>query len=163
MPEQAGLPERAPDLIEPIVGFRNWRLEGEALVSPYTPVVWREAVMCARCLRGGGHRAPHQSCGCGLSAYRVPQRRFATVDFRGVSGIVSLWGRVQVHSDHIRAEYARIEALALYAGWSERQRAAVTSIARALDVDLVDLQQQREAAPSYGTPLEAAPGSAFAH
>ena len=162
MPEQAGPSHRAPDLIEPLVGFRNWLVEGDALVSPYTPVVWREAVMCARCLGGGGHRAPHPSCGCGLSAYREPQARFATVNFRGVSGIVSLWGRVQAHADHVRAEYARVEALALYSGWSGRQRAAVTSIARELDADLVDLWEQRDAADAYGTALRPPSGSAIA-
>jgi len=161
MPEQAGLPQGAPDLIEPLVGFRNWRVEGDALASPYTPVVWREAVMCARCLHGGGHRAPHPSCGCGLSAYREPQTRFATVNFRGVCGIVSLWGRVQAHTDHVRAEYARIEALALYAGWSGRQRSAVTSIARQLGADLVDLWEQRGAADAYGTALRPLPASAI--
>lgn len=84
----------------------------------------------------------------------------ATVDFRGVSGIVSLWGRLQAHRDHVRAEYARVEALALYAGWSGRQRAAVTSIARQLGADLVDLWEQRNAADAYGTALRPLSGSA---
>jgi hypothetical protein len=161
MPDPHGEAEGAPDFIEPLVGFRNWRVDGDLLVSPYTPVVWREAVMCASCL-GEGHRAPHPSCGCGLSAYREPQTRFATTDFRGVSGIVSLWGRVEVHADHVRAEYARVEALAVYSGWSERHRAAVTSIAAQLGADLVDLWRQREAAGAYGVPLSTAPGAALA-
>jgi hypothetical protein len=160
MTESTELAEGAPDLIEPLVGFRSWRVERGALVSTYTPVVWREAVMCAQCLAGRGHRAPHPSCGCGLSAYREPPTRFATVDFRGVSGIVSLWGRLQAHRDHVRAEYARVEALALYAGWSGRQRAAVTSIARQLGADLVDLWGQRKAADAYGTALRPLSGSA---
>jgi hypothetical protein len=159
MTEPTELAEGVPDLIEPLVGFRDWRVERGGLVSKYTPVVWREAVMCARCLAGRGHRAPHPSCGCGVSAYREPQTRFATVDFRGVSGIVSLWGRVQLHTDYVRAEYARIEALAVYAGWGERQRAAVTSIARELRVDIVDLSEQQEAAHAYGAALEVVSGS----
>lgn len=52
--------------------------------------------------------------GCGQSAYREPQTRFAAVDFRGVSGIVSLRGRVQAHSDQVRAEHARVEAAHAY-------------------------------------------------
>jgi hypothetical protein len=162
MSERSGPPEHAPDLIEPLVGFRNWRVDGDALVSPYTPVAWREAVMCARCLADGHHRAPHPSCGCGLSAYREPQTRFAIVDFRGVCGIVSLWGHVEAHADHVRAEYARVEALALYRGWSERQRAAVRAIAGDLRADLVDLWGQREAAAAYGVPLSVVPGAALA-
>jgi hypothetical protein len=161
MTEPTGLAADVPDLIEPLVGYRNWRVQRGALVSLYTPVVWREAVMCARCLAGRAHRAPHPSCACGLSAYREPQTRFATVDFRGASGIVSLWGRVQAHSDHVRAEYARVEALALYEGWSGRQRSAVTSIARELGADLVDLSEQRDAADAYGTALRPPSGSAI--
>jgi hypothetical protein len=162
MTEPPELGDGVPDLIEPLVGFRNWRVDCGALVSPYTPVVWREAIMCARCLAGGEHPVPHPSCGCGLSAYREPQTRFATVDFRGVSGIVSLWGRVQAHRHYVRAQYARVEALALYAGWSRRQRAAVESIAQELEADMVDLSEQRHAADAYGMALQAASGSAIA-
>jgi hypothetical protein len=139
----------APDLIEPVVGFRNWRVIDGALTSPYAGTVWHEALICARCL-GGAHPAPDPDCDCGVSAYHEPQLRFSTVDFRGVSGIVTLWGRVELHPDRMRAEYARVEALALYGRWSARQRSAVTAIARRLGTDLVDLREQAEAAAAYG-------------
>jgi hypothetical protein len=142
----------APDLIEPIVGFRNWRVVDGALTSPYSGAEWHESLMCARCLVAS-HAAPHPGCDCGVSAYHEPQLRFSTVDFRGVSGIVTLWGRVEVHDDRMRAEFARIEALALYSRWSARQRTAVTTLARQLGVDLVDLREQAEAAAAYGAAL----------
>ena len=145
----------APDLIEPVVGFRNWRIVDGTLTSPYAGTAWHEPLLCARCL-GGEHEAPHPGCDCGVSAYHDPQVRFSTVDFRGVSGIVTLWGRVEVHPDRMRAEFARVEALALYSRWSARQRNEVTTVARRLGVDLVDLHEQEAAAAGYGAAL--APG-----
>lgn len=144
-----------PDLIEPVVGFRNWRVVDGSLTSPYSGTVWHEPLLCARCLAGAepGHDAPDPSCDCGVSAYHEPQRRFSTVDFRGVSGIVTLWGRIEVHDDRMRAEFARVEALALYSRWSARQRNAVTTVARQLGVELVDLREQAEAAAGYGAAL----------
>jgi hypothetical protein len=47
----------------------------------------------------------------------------------------------------------------VYAGWGERQRAAVTSIARELRVDIVDLSEQQEVAHAYGAALEVVSGS----
>jgi hypothetical protein len=142
----------APDLIEPLVGFRNWRLIDGILVSPYSGAEWHEPLMCGRCLVSS-HAAPDPACDCGVSAYPDPQLRFSTIDFRGVSGIVTLWGRVEVHADRMRAEFARIEALALYSRWSARQRQAVTAAARRLGVDLVDLHEQGTAAADYGAAL----------
>jgi hypothetical protein len=141
----------APDLIEPVAAFRNWRVIDGALTSPYSGTTWDEPVLCARCLRFPDHAAPDPSCDCGVSAYHEPQGRFATVDFRGVSGIVTLWGRVEVHADRLRAEFARVEALAVYSRWSERQRTAVSEVAAELGVDTVDLREQADAALHYGS------------
>jgi hypothetical protein len=149
---EAAAPDRhAPDLIEPLVGFRNWRVIDGVLTSPYAPLAWREPVVCARCLRRPeAHRAPAPDCECGISAYHEPDLRFSSVDFRGVSGIVSLWGRVEIHDDRLRAEYARVEALAMHPRWSMRQRHAVTAVAAELGAELVDLREQHVAAPAYG-------------
>jgi hypothetical protein len=144
----------APDLIEPVVGFRNWHLIDGVLTSPYSGVAWDEPLLCARCLSSPvAHIAPDPDCDCGVSAYHEPQLHFSTVDFRGVSGIVTLWGRVEVHPDRIRGEFARVEALATYSRWSHRQRTAVEAVAAQLGVDLVDLNDQAEAAIAYGASL----------
>jgi hypothetical protein len=92
-----------------------------------------------------------------VSAYNDPQLRFSAVDFRGVSGIVTLWGRVEVHADRVRAEFARIEALALYDRWSNRQRTEVEATAARLGVDLIDLHAQADAAALYGAVLTPEP------
>jgi hypothetical protein len=155
----------APDLIEPVVGFRNWRIfrsgpgVGE-LSSPYFPVSWTEPVVRAECRRwrtaeallDAPHAAPDPECGCGIRAYRTCTRDFSTVDYRGVSGIVTVWGRIEVGSDEMRAELARVEALGLYSRWSRHQREAVREIAAQLGADVVDLRELDAAAASYGAP-----------
>lgn len=156
----------APDLIEPIVGFRNWRIfrngprDGE-LSSPYFPVSWTERVHRAECRRRrsaeellqDSHSAPAPGCGCGISAYHAPTGDFSKIDFRAVSGIVTVWGAVQVDDKEMRAEVARVEALALYHRWSRKQLEAVRAIADKLGTDLVDLGDLGAAANRYGQGL----------
>ena len=150
---------RAPDLIEPIVGFRYWRIfaDGE-LSSPYFPVRWPERTLRAECRRfrsaedllGVAHAAPEPSCGCGIRAYHAPTAQFSKVDFRGVSGIVTVWGRVEFDRDGMRAEHAQVEALGLYSRWTNRHRQAVLEVADNLGVDVVDLGDLEAAAADYG-------------
>jgi hypothetical protein len=155
----------APDLIEPVVGFRNWRIlrtgpaRGE-LSSPYFPVTWSERVVRAECRRWRTtealletqHAAPQPGCGCGIRAYHAPTGEFCKVDHRGVSGIVTVWGRIEIGADEMRAELARVEALAVYSRWSRRQRDAVQEVAVNLGAELVDLRELGAAAASFGAP-----------
>jgi hypothetical protein len=161
---------RGPDLIEPIVGFRNWRIfrtgpgAGE-LSSPYLPVVWSEPVVRAECRRWRTpedllrepHAAPHPDCACGIRAYEAPQTHFSQVDYRAVSGIVTLWGRIEIDRGDMRAELARVEALGVYRRWSRRQQDSVREVASNLGVDIVDLHDLDAAAASYGAPAQPLP------
>lgn len=162
----------APDLIEPIVAFRSWRVVDGRLRSVYLPSYWSEREIDARCLydaapdadaprAASDHAAPDRGCTCGIYAYFHPDLNFPTVDHQGVAGIVSLWGTIEVHDEGMRAEHARIEALALYARWSTRQLDAVRAVAAELGVDLVDLDEIEEAARRYGQPItpELVPGT----
>ena len=166
--------ERAPDLIEPVVAFRSWRVVEERLRSVYLPVIWAERDMTAACMCSEspdadapraaepGHGVPDRGCTCGIYAYYEPDLNFPTVDYRGVAGIVTLWGSIELHEEGMRAEHARIEALALYSRWSVRQLDAVRAVARDLGVDIVDLDDIVEAAGRYGRPVapELVPGAA---
>jgi hypothetical protein len=155
----------APDLIEPVVGFRSWRAVNGRLRSPYMPVFWDDRRLCAQCSRSWSeapptgdadrdHVAPEPGCSCGIYAYFEPDRQFPTVDYRAVTGIVTLWGGIQVHREGMRAEHAQIEALTLYSRWSTRQKRVVWTIAEQLGVDLVDLDEIEDAAERYGGRLE---------
>ena len=156
---------RVEHMVEPMVGFRYWRIdrdgpaEGE-LRSPYLPVSWPERVMRAECRRWRSaeellrspHAAPDARCVCGIRAYQQPTADFSKVDYRAVCGIVTVWGRIAIDAEEMRAELARVEALALYRSWSRRQQEAVREAASRLGVDLVDIHELGPAAGTYGAP-----------
>jgi hypothetical protein len=151
----------APDLIGPVTAFRSWRVVDGRLRSPYQPVFWDERTLDARCeplQRSSGdlHRAPYPGCRCGIHACLEPDLDFPKVDYRGVVGAVTVWGRIEVSRGGLRAEHARIEALALYSRSSSRLKSALWRIAETLDVDLVGLDDLETAAADYGSPLPAA-------
>jgi hypothetical protein len=151
----------APDLIEPLTAFRIWRAVDGRLRSPYVPVFWDERVLPARCQPRPSsgtacrqpHTPPHETCGCGIYAYHEPDLDFPTVDYQGVAGIVTLWGKVDLQPAGMRSEFARVEALGLYSRWSNRQKRAVATIAAQLEIDLVDLDDLPSAAERYGRRL----------
>jgi hypothetical protein len=151
----------APDLIEPLTAFRRWRVIDGRLRSPYMPVFWDERVLPARCHdqttgatgRDAPHTPPLASCTCGIHAYSEPDLDFPAIDYRGVTGIVTVRGKVVVGAEGMRAELARVEALGVYSRWSRRQRRAVRAIAEQLGIDLVALDDLADVAERYGRPL----------
>jgi hypothetical protein len=155
----------APDLVAPVVGFRSWRVIDERVTSPYVPVRWEGRLMHAACfpanrnlLFGAGwldrpHASPDPDCRCGIYAYHRPERAPYVGEFEWVGGIVSVWGRVEVHGDGLRAEHARIEALALQPGWAPPRVARTRRIAERLGVDVVAHDELDAAAARYGSPL----------
>src|SRR5262245_47544762 len=110
--------DSAPDLVHPLIGFRQWRLHGGVLHSMWADDPWAEGLRRARCRASCAHRlgladAPDPSCGCGVHAWHrpVPLGASATRDL--VAGAVALWGAIEIHTMGMRAEFARIVALAL--------------------------------------------------
>jgi hypothetical protein len=146
---------RAPDLIEPVVAFRTWRVVDSELASPYLGLRWGAGVVEAQCAeRGDG--APHPGCRCGIHAYLEPRSALPEVDHRRVTGLVAGWGRLEVHPGGVRAQFARVQALGSCAGWSSWHRAAVVGIADRLGVPLLDERALAAAASDYGSPLPVA-------
>jgi hypothetical protein len=151
---------QAPDLIAPVTGYRDWRLTADGLASPWAGTVWTKPVMRAECrprraedLILAPHAAPHNGCTCGIHAYHRFSPEASKIDYRGVSGIVTAWGRIEAHEHGIRAEWARVEALGLYRRWTSRKIRAVMRVADELDIDVFDLEDLPEAAARYGSPL----------
>ncbi len=152
-----GLPgmEFAPDLIEPIVGFRHWRLVDGALSSMFSMTAWEGSQMTARCT-GGDHapaQTPSPECMCGIYAYYEPCPRTAsamTGDL--VGGAVVVWGRVEAHATGVRAEHARIVALDLPLVRRDKRR-AVAHIAERLGVPAIPHRQLKAAALAQGASL----------
>jgi hypothetical protein len=155
---------RAPDLLEPVVAFRTWRVAEGELVSPYLPERWDGGVVEARCVRGdparfrhagellaAEHVSPHPACRCGIHAYLRPRLATAGIDFRRVLGIVVVWGQVELHAEGLRAQFAQVRALGASPAWSAWQRRDVETIALRLGVPLIPDDALEAAAGEFGS------------
>jgi DNA invertase Pin-like site-specific DNA recombinase len=150
--------EFAPDLIEPIIGFRHWRLVDGALRSMFSRTPWSASEMIARCPLGDHDPAetPARGCTCGIYAYYDPCPRTASLMTRDlVGGAVVVWGRLEVHATGVRAEHARIVGLDL-PPTRGRKRRVVTQIAERLGVPVIAHRELAAAALAHGSPLPVA-------
>lgn len=118
-----------PDLMEHVIAFRQWKVDWTNLTlgpigiggSPWTGPVWQTAECRNNGGYGGnapyGHRAPHPHCHCGLYAlHDFPESQppaYGSEKPSQVWGVVQAKGRMEVHSDGIRAEFARPVMLAM--------------------------------------------------
>jgi hypothetical protein len=147
---------RAPDLITPVVAFRQWRLDDGALWSPYAGYRWQPGANTAVCdVPGARHvePAPGHACTCGLHAWYRPCPRgasAATADL--VAGAVVLWGELELHPTGMRARHASVIALALPL-WPRRKRLETIGAARRLGVPAVRARELRAVACEHGAPL----------
>ena len=155
----------APTPTRPIIGYREWVQVGDELLSPLARTPWDAEPMQAECLpdcRGArglwrtasGHAgpAPDPGCVCGIYALFTPHRPRGRERLALVRGAVVLWGRIELHQRGMRAEFARIVALALPS--SRKHARAVAQIAELLDVEAVPARDLPVAALAYGEPLE---------
>lgn len=103
------------EITEPVIGLRRWSVtdEGE-LYSPIIEGPWDPGINEAKCIKTRlwqpwHHRgaAPVAGCTCGLYAHHET----AGIDSSGVWGVVKGWGRVQVHQDGWRSQYAELIAI----------------------------------------------------
>jgi hypothetical protein len=150
----------------PCAGFRIWRLIDGLLWSPYRLDCWDQPVVEASC-RGPAvagervgpltisHRSPDRRCTCGIYVSDAPNVAFSQLDFRGVTGIVTVWGAIQREEDGARTEFARVAALGIYSHWTARQKEAVRAVARRLETDVVDVQALDRAVCRYGARVPA--------
>ncbi|HTU97096.1 MAG TPA: hypothetical protein VMF14_14715 [Solirubrobacteraceae bacterium] len=146
-----------PDLIDAVVGFRQWRLHGDRLHSPYRRVVWRHPDLAAHCaLEGHGLNAiPDPQCTCGIYAYYDPCPRTASAGTRDlVAGAVVLWGAMELYGGGMRAAHCRIVALALPLSWGRKRAAAVAAASR-LGVPIVPHRMLGAHAERHGAPIPA--------
>lgn len=155
----------APDLAAPVAGFRAWRIVGERLLSPFIPCRWDGPVLHAECFDanrrlqlGRGwlaepHASPHPDCQCGIYAYHRPGAQAYYGEFDWTEGVIACWGRLEAHAKGLRAEHARIVALARPPANEPARRRAVEQIAARLDVELVERDALDEVAQAAGGPL----------
>ena len=155
----------AEDTIGPIIGYREWVLITDEILSPLARTPWGAGPMRAECLpdcrRAQGlwrtasthlEPAPAHGCVCGIYALFTPQQSRGRERLAVVRGAVVLWGRIELHQRGMRAEFARIVALALPS--SRSRAAAVARVAELLDVEAVPARALPLAARAYGDPLD---------
>jgi hypothetical protein len=155
----------AEDAIRPVIGYREWVLVGDELYSPLARTPWHAGTMRAECLdscrdaaglwrAAAAHSgpAPDPGCVCGLYALFAPARSRGRERLAVVHGAIVLWGRIELHRLGMRAEYARIVALALPN--PRRQAPAVAGMARLLGVEAVPARDLTAAALRHGDALE---------
>src|SRR5512141_1665046 len=119
--------DEIPVSIEPIVGWRVWRLTREhnelrlrSLVfgGSWPPQVVERAA-CARAVQAGDHAAPQQRCSCGYYAADSWASLVNAGVFNGDAGVVGaigMWGTVIEHGAGARSEYAYPARLRLVCG-----------------------------------------------
>jgi hypothetical protein len=155
----------APKETRPVVGYREWVLIGDEILSPLARTPWEAGPMQAECLpscrgarglwrRASAHAgpAPDPGCACGIYALFTPRRPRGRERLALVRGAVVVWGRIELHQRGMRAEFARIVTLALPA--SRRHADAVAQVAERLDVEAVPARDLPAAVLAYGEPLE---------
>jgi hypothetical protein len=146
-----------PDLVRPLVGFRQWRLRDGVLYSMWTDDPWPGGQLSGRCrgscdCEAGIGVAPDPDCTCGVHAWhrQVPLGASANRDL--VAGAVALWGAVEVHAIGMRAQFARIVTLALPVTRG-RKRLEVAIVAGEMGIDLVPHRHLVAAEMAHGTPV----------
>jgi hypothetical protein len=144
----------APDLAEPIIGYRHWRLTDECLWSPFLSYQWARGVNTADCQLGAGHPdpAPAHGCACGLHAWYRPCPRLGYATHDLIGGAIALWGEVELHPTGMRGQFAAIIALVLPLPHTGKRRRLV-AIADALEVEAVPARHLTEAALHHGAHL----------
>jgi hypothetical protein len=145
----------APDLIVPLVGFRQWRLAGGKLMSMYDGSLWEDGRITARC--DGGHSSdevPAKDCSCGVYAYYDPCPRTASAATRDlIGGAVIAWGRIEAHIYGMRGTHARIVALELPLSRG-RKRREVLEAAERIGVPAVPHRALKRVALEHGAVLQ---------
>jgi hypothetical protein len=151
---------RTPDLIEPVVGFRSWRIDDDFLLSPSTDEWWPPGTeLAARCLRGTHlEQAPAHDCDCGIYAYYeawTTATWYATRPGDSIPGAVLAWGRIEASYRGMRAQFARLLCLGL-PPWADRERKRrIYAEATRLGIQVTPLKNLARVAASAGQPVPA--------
>ena len=147
----------APDLVQPVIGYRLWRLgDDDALYSPYVEERWQRGVHTATCRAERADHdepAPGPDCSCGLHAWYEPCPTLSWAATRHlVAGAVALWGDIELHPFGMRAERGMVLALAL-PPWSGTKPRRITELAAMLDVEAVPARRLEAVARRHGAPI----------
>jgi hypothetical protein len=152
----------APDLIDPVLGFRAFEVGSDGLLrSPWVDGwVWRPGMVTARCrqtrLTGWvTHIAPGRNCTCGLYAYTELDGRLLEGG-RCIASIAA-WGEMELHAAGFRAQHACAVALAAGPDTDLAERELIARTAERYSVMAVPLRKLVEEGSRHARALRAAP------
>jgi hypothetical protein len=146
----------APDLIEPVIGFRLWSVRGDRLYSPFRGDLWEDVELHARCELEvhDGADVPADHCECGIYAFYDQPPRSSAATRALVIGAVVLWGQLQLYGVGMRASHARLIGLVLPTTNGPKRRRLVAAAAY-LEVPVVPFRQLKRVAARCGAPAPA--------
>lgn len=163
-----------------VLGYRQWKVNADMrLASAVAPTAWEPGVNEARCedintvrlLRAMGHHdvarpeprhdAPHHECHCGFYALHEPTFWYDDDDSKygqlssggdqAVAGLVAGWGRVEVHHEGFRSQFARVVAIA--APKDKRGATLARAVAEEYGVPCVPRDELERVAGEFGSPV----------
>ncbi|HEX3630275.1 MAG TPA: hypothetical protein VHW91_07385, partial [Candidatus Dormibacteraeota bacterium] len=173
----------------PAVGYRFWRVDPDdawtrgRLQSPVAETLWPPLeTLDAECqtrpglrlARAGLHRAdelrisPEPGCSCGIYAYHDigPMTRALREEPYMFGGAVLCWGRIVIHPEGLRAQYARPLALCRpeSPGVLQRTGPLLEHVTREYAIPLLELKDLVAYASEFGgsykpDPSEPQPGT----
>lgn len=127
-------------MIEPVLGWRVWKLEHGRLASWVLDYDWEPGENRAACLRPGPPicgTSPGRKCQCGFWAVWSPRTCVARVGWADeppwcVMGLIAGWGTVALHRhEGFRAECAALRCLFTDRPWSVAPGPLVPEVLRA--------------------------------
>lgn len=173
-----------PDLTRKVLGYRIFGLNEGELCSVGTENRWMPGVNKARCdaraiqasqrlymwPSGFGqtpyepppqpdlHTAPKCECACGIYAYHASPEGWRTGELKmgtTVGAVILGWGKMEVHRDGFRSEFAEIAALIYDPYGGPKRRKRIEKAGRLYDVDVICVDDLE----SYKKPGESIPES----
>jgi len=146
----------APDLVRAVIGYRLWRLDDDALWSPYVDERWDRGVHTAVCQSerdAHPEPAPGHDCTCGVHAWYEPCPTLSWAATRHlVAGAVALWGALELHPYGMRGEHAMIVALVV-PPWHGTKPRRIVEVANHLEVAAVPARRLEAEAMRHGAPV----------
>lgn len=152
----------APDLFEDVLGYRIWFLRQDGLRSMSRNHRWEAGKNVAECrprqtladhASYRRHTAPREECECGFYGWHEVEE-LDPRDGTRVLGAFRAWGRIAVHNDGFRAQYAEPVVLSIpEATMTISQVHRMDRVAREYGLPLVRRQDFQAAAEEFGSPI----------
>ena len=148
----------APDLIDPVLGFRAFEVGPDCLLrSPWVNGwVCGRAWVTARCrqtrLTGWvTHAAPGRNCTCGLYAYNELDQRL--LEGAWCVGAIAAWGDMALHPSGFRTQHACVVALAAAPGVGLVDRELIVRTGERYGLSTVPLRRLAEEGALHARPV----------